>query len=96
MSLNVCLFGKNMNNTNYSIQKIFSNKITKNSNKYYLWPWKKTSAIFVGSQSHHKNIYINVLRWLSYSRGIAFAKQMYIQNIIKYWYWNSCWFEFVT
>jgi hypothetical protein len=34
--LNVCLFGKNMKNTNYSIQNTFLNKMTTNNNKYYL------------------------------------------------------------
>jgi hypothetical protein len=85
-----------MNNTNYSIQNTFSNKMTTNSNEYYLWSWKKICAIVVGLLSHHKSIYINVLKWLSSYRGIAFAKQMYIQNVINYWCWGSCWFEFVT
>jgi hypothetical protein len=34
--LNLHLFGKNMNNTNYSIQNTFSNRMTTNSNKYDL------------------------------------------------------------
>jgi hypothetical protein len=41
VSLNVCLFGKYMNNTNYSIPNTFSNKMTTNSNEYYLLLWKK-------------------------------------------------------
>jgi hypothetical protein len=88
MSLNVCLFGKNMNNINYSIQNTFLNKMTTNNNKYYLWSWKKTWTSVVRSQSHHRSIYINALKWLLYYHGIAFTKQMYVQNVIKYWHWD--------
>jgi hypothetical protein len=95
VSLIVCFFVKKMNNINYSIQNTFSNKMITNSSKYYLWPWKIACAIVVGSQSHHINIYINVLILLPYYSEIAFAKQMYIQNVIKYWHWDTCWFEFI-
>jgi hypothetical protein len=96
MSLKVCLYGKNMNNITYSIQNTYSNKMTTNNNKYYLWSWKQTCTIVMGLQLHHKSIYINALKWLLYYRGIAFAKQMFIQNVIKYWHWDSYWFEFIT
>jgi hypothetical protein len=78
MNLNICFFGKNMNNIDYSIQNTFSNKTTTNINKYYLGPWEKSCAIVVGLQSHQRFIYINALKWLPCYRGIAFAKQMYM------------------
>jgi hypothetical protein len=88
-------FWKNMNNTNYSIQNTFLNKMTTNNNKCYLWSWKQT-ILLLWDHNYTTKVFINALKWLLYYHGIAFAKQMYIQNVIKHWHWDSYWFEFVT